>query len=143
MLRIAKLTDYGVIIMAFMASRPTHLFQAKEIAEYTTVAKPTVSKLLKILSKSKLLSSQRGAKGGYSLACLPEQITIADLIATLEGPIAITECNVGHSHCSASPHCVVKAPWQRINQVIANALGSVKLSDLANYYLGSVEGPHE
>jgi len=131
-IRISKLTDYGVIIMAFMAGSPSRLFQAKEIAKETTVAQPTVSKLLKKLTKNKLLSSQRGANGGYLLASNPEKISIADLIDALEGPIAITECNLGHDYCRTAFHCSVKAPWIRINQVITGALHDIKLSDFAH-----------
>ncbi len=134
MVRITKLTDYGVVIMALMAGSPRRLFQTQEIADYTAVAKPTVSKLLKMLTKNKFLSSHRGTKGGYHLACTPDQITIADLIGVLEGPIAITECNLGHGYCNTSTQCAIKAPWQRINQTITAALQSVKLSDLANSF---------
>lgn len=142
MVRITKLTDYGVLIMAFMAASPSRLFQAREIAESTTVAQPTVSKLLKKLTKSKLLVSQRGSNGGYHLACSPNQITVAALIGALEGPIAITECNLGHDYCATAPLCTVKAPWQQINQVITNALQSITLSDLASRPHLVVENRH-
>ncbi len=118
------------MIMAFMAGSPLRQFQAREIAEQVSISQPTVSKLLKRLAKHQLLTSQRGSNGGYHLACNPAKITIADLIDALEGPIAITECNLGHDHCSSAPLCTVKSPWQRINQVITNALQSVKLADL-------------
>lgn len=130
MVRITKLTDYGVMIMAFMASEPSRLFQAKEIAEHTHIAPPTVSKLLKKLTKSKLLASERGTNGGYLLACEPKNITVAELVNALEGPIAITECSLGHDHCSSAQNCPVKTPWLKINHAITNALQSIKLFDL-------------
>ncbi len=130
MVRIAKLTDYGVVIMAFMASAPSRLFQSREIAEHVAVALPTVAKLLKKLTQNKLLISHRGANGGYHLAHSPEKITIADLISALEGPIAITECNMGHDYCATATLCAVKTPWLQINQIITNALQSVTLSEL-------------
>lgn len=130
MVRITKLTDYGVVIMAFMASKPLRLFQAKEIAEHTAIAQPTVSKLLKKLTKSKLLQSERGTNGGYLLACEPKEITVAELVDALEGPIAITECSLGHDYCATAPSCSIKTPWLRINQAITNALQSIKLYDL-------------
>lgn len=131
MVRITKLTDYGMVIMAFMASYPSRVFQAREIAEYTTVAQPTVSKLLKKLTKSHLLISHRGTKGGYHLASTPETVSVADLVQALEGPIAITECSLGHDYCPTETLCTIRAPWLRINQVITDALQSIKLSDLA------------
>jgi FeS assembly SUF system regulator len=143
-IRISKLTDYGVVIMALMASEPLRLFQSREIAKHTTIATPTVSKLLKKLAKNNLLHSQRGANGGYLLASKPEHITVADLITALEGPIAITECNLGQSYCSSTPFCTVKAPWLQINQVISNALKSIRLSDLSYMHTQTLNarGPH-
>lgn len=131
MIRISKLTDYGVVIMAFMAHNPLHLFQASEIARSTSIAKPTVAQLLQKLTKNKLLISERGTHGGYHLATSPDKITIADLVQALEGPIAITECNLGHEYCHSATLCTVKAPWQRINTAIHSALQSITLSDLS------------
>ena len=130
MVRITKLTDYGIMIMAFMANHPTKVFQAAEIATQTTLAKPTVAKLLKKLAKSEFLASHRGTHGGYQLACDPLETSVADIIGTLEGPIAITECNLGHDYCATAQHCTLKSPWSRINQVITQALQAVKLSEL-------------
>lgn len=130
MVRISKLTDYGMVIMAFMAKEPSRLFQAREIAAETEITYPTVSKLLKKLSKNKFLSSNRGIQGGYQLAISPKDISVADLVQALEGPIAITECNLGHDHCVSETNCGIRAPWLRINAVITNALSSIRLSDL-------------
>lgn len=129
MVRITKLTDYGMVIMAFLAGNPMRLFQAREIAEQTTIALPTVSKLLKKLAKHKLLVSHRGTHGGYLLAESPENITVADLVRALEGPIAITECSLGHDHCPTETLCSTRIPWLQINQVITSALQSIKLAD--------------
>jgi FeS assembly SUF system regulator len=132
MVRISKLTDYGIVIMALFAGSPTRLFQAREISNQTQVALPTVSKLLKSLTRHKFLTSLRGVTGGYQLATSPNNITIVDLIRALEGPIAITECSLGHDHCTSEALCTLRAPWLHINRVIIDALNAVKLSDLAN-----------
>jgi len=130
MVRIAKLTDYGVVIMAYLAKAPNKLFQAREIAAETSIAYPTVSKLLRKLTKFNLLRSSRGAEGGYQLALSPAKISVVDIIRTLEGPIAITECSLGDNYCDNTSHCSLRGPWIQINQVIANALESIRLSDL-------------
>ena len=70
--------------------------------------------------------------GGYRLAVDPNNITVAELIQALEGPIAITECNLGSHHCLNEVNCAIRAPWQQINRVITQALMSVRLSDLVN-----------
>lgn len=132
MVRISKLTDYGMVIMAFMALEPVRLFQAGEIAEQTAIPKPTVSKLLKLLVRNNLLISHRGANGGYHLSKCPEEITVLDLVSILEGPIAITECSLGHAHCPTEARCAIRTPWLHINRVITHALNTVTLSNLAN-----------
>lgn len=140
MVRISKLTDYAVVIMAYIAEvflsktnpNDLHLLQAREIASHTHLSLPTVSKLLKILTKHKFLNSLRGVNGGYQLATAPENVSIIDLIQALEGPFAITECNLGHQHCSSETLCAIRSPWLHINEMITKALSSIKLSDLVN-----------
>lgn len=134
MVRISKLTDYAVVIMTHIADcaiqNSASILQAREIAEHTHLSLTTVSKLLKVLTKHKFLASLRGTNGGYQLAVLPEKISIVDLIQALEGPLAITECNLGHAHCSSETQCAIRTPWLHINQIITQALAAVKLSDL-------------
>lgn len=131
MLRISKLTDYGMVIVSFLAGRPQHRLQAKGIAEQTGIAAPTVSKLLKILARHKLLKSFRGTHGGFQLALDPEAISVADLIKALEGPIALTECNLGHAACPTESLCALRSPWLKINQVVTDTLSQIKVSQLA------------
>lgn len=130
MVRISKLTDYAVVIMAYMAKSPNKLFQAREIAADTSIAYPTVSKLLRKLTNNQLLRSNRGVHGGYQLASPAHKISVANIINALEGPIAITECSLGDSFCDNASHCSLRNPWLQINRVIGHALDSIRLSDL-------------
>lgn len=134
MVRISKLTDYAVVIMAHVAkiaaNYPLYVLGAREISQQTHLSLPTVSKLLKKLTKHKFLNSLRGTHGGYQLAIDPEDISIVDLIQALEGPLAITECNLGHEYCSSETQCALRKPWLSINQIISDSLSAVKLSHL-------------
>jgi len=130
MLRLSKLTDYATVILSFMARDKEHAHTATEIAETTGIALPTVSKILKLLVKAKVLMSTRGAKGGYALARNPEKITVATVISALEGPIALTECSISHQGCEQALGCDIRGNWSLINQTIHNALESVTLADL-------------
>ena len=68
MLRITKITDYGIVLMAQMASEPqTTMHNARDLAAATRLPLPIVSKILKTLARGGLLTSQRGTKGGYTL----------------------------------------------------------------------------
>ncbi|HKC25951.1 MAG TPA: Rrf2 family transcriptional regulator, partial [Thermoanaerobaculia bacterium] len=90
MFRLTKLTDYGIVLLTHFAQNPERDAQnARELAQETRLPLPTVGKLLKELAHEGLLVSHRGIHGGYALARKPEEISMADVIAALEGPIAI------------------------------------------------------
>lgn len=131
MLRVSKLTDYGTLVLAHMAREPAGVYAAADVAVATHLAVPTVSKLLKCFARAGLLTSQRGAHGGYSLARPPEQITAVQLIDAVEGPVAITQCSLGHDRCNLEPVCGVGHNWQRITLAIREALGTITLAQLA------------
>ena len=139
MLRLSKLTDYATVILSFMAKDKTQVRAAMELAAVTGIALPTVSKILKLLVNANVLISTRGAKGGYVLARMPEEISVATVISALEGPIALTECSISHQGCEQASGCDIRGNWSLINQIIHNALESVTLADLTR----PVEVPEE
>lgn len=130
MLRISKLTDYGTVLLAHLAANQPQVCSAADAASATGIASPTVSKLLKSLAKAGLVTSTRGANGGYELARSPKAISAADVIDALEGPVSITECSSSQSLCEHEDICSVGSAWQRINVAIRHALDDVTLSDL-------------
>lgn len=129
MLRISKMTDYGTVVLTRMARQPTRRYSAQELADATGIGAPTVAKLLKIFVRAGLLDSRRGAQGGYALARNPDAISAVAIIDAVEGPVALTECATGHSHCSIEHECSVGDNWQRINTGIRRALEDVTLAD--------------
>lgn len=131
MLRLSKLTDYGTVVLATLAEAPEEMLSAADVAGRTGIAPPTVSKLLKLLTRGRLVSSTRGAHGGYSLARDPEKISAVQIIDAIEGPVALTECSGNHSQCDLEGHCAVGTNWQRINLAIRDALRGVTLAELA------------
>ncbi|QSA95649.1 SUF system Fe-S cluster assembly regulator [Methylococcus sp. EFPC2] len=141
MLRISKLTDYAVIVLAQMAKCGEGAHTACGLAEATGVAAPTVSKILKMLSRAGVVKSTRGAKGGYSLVRLPEQTSVASVIYALEGPIALTECEGERGGCEQSSSCHARGSWEVINRAVRKALESVSLADMAK--VPAMAGPAE
>jgi FeS assembly SUF system regulator len=135
MLRLTKLTDYGIVLLIHFAQHIERDAQnAREIALETRLPLPTVGKLLKELTHHGLLVSHRGIHGGYALARPPERISVADVIAALEGPIAITECNspLDPGLCGHEPCCPVRANWQLVNRAIRHALEEITLAEMAH-----------
>ena len=133
MFRMTKLTDYGIVILTHFAAHDDRVAHtARELALETRLPLPTVGKLLKQLSHGGLLTSQRGTKGGYILARPPREISVSAIIAALEGPVAITECNTGESHsrCEHESFCSVRPNWQTINDTILGALEGLTLADM-------------
>ncbi len=130
MLRMSKLTDYGTLVLAQLASNSGNLTSAVQLSNATRIGRPTVSKLLKALAKAGLVVSERGAMGGYTLARSPENISAADIIDALEGPVAITECSLVAGACDLEQFCRVGRAWQLINRSIRVALQDISLADL-------------
>jgi len=141
LLRISKLTDYGIVLLASFAERPDQTCNARELAEETGLPFPAVGKVLKTLASAGLLVSHRGAKGGYALARPPGEITVAEIIEALEGPIALMECSAGPGHCQKEATCRVRDPWQTIHGAIRSTLSRVTLGGLVSTP-GEPRGPH-
>ena len=133
MLRMTRLTDYGIVLLTHFARHPQRLTRnAPELAAAAHLPQPTVSKILKILAREGLLVPHRGAKGGFSLARPAEDITVADVITALEGPIALTECSThGTDRCGIESLCPVTTNWRRINRAVLDALRGISLAEMA------------
>lgn len=128
MLRLSKLADYGTQVMTYMA-RDQAVHSASEVATGLGIAAPTVSKILKILVRKNLVASVLGAKGGYMLARHAAEISIAEIIDAMDGPISITECS-GTSTCMRETVCATRSNWQKINHIILDALEKVNLAEM-------------
>jgi FeS assembly SUF system regulator len=131
MFKLSKLTDYGTVVLAHLARRPEQRLSATDVAEATRLGAPTVSKLMKMLSKGGLVTATRGATGGYALARPPAEINAAEIINALEGPLAVTECSDEDGHCNIEHICGVGQSWQRINEAIRETLEGISLAELA------------
>lgn len=130
MLRISKLTDYAILMMVEM-TRDGGMLSAHVLAERVHVETPTASKVLKLLAGSGLLESYRGASGGYRVTRGASDISVAEVIAAIEGPIAMTECSVEEGLCSQEDQCELRGNWQRISLAVAQALREVSLAEMS------------
>ena len=132
MFRLNRLTDYAVVVMTQMTQRPNALHTAPQIASDTGIPLPTVAKLLNALARESLVLSHRGAAGGYTLGRPAEEVSVAEIIQAMEGPIALTACVEGSGHhCDVECHCPMAGNWNRVNQAIHDALSQVTLADMA------------
>lgn len=130
MLRISKLTDYAILMMVEL-TREGEMLSAQALAERIHVELPTASKVLKLLAGGGLLESYRGANGGYRVGRSARDISVAEVIAAIEGPIAMTECSVEEGLCSQEDSCELRGNWQRISLAVAGALQAVSLAEMS------------
>lgn len=131
MLRMSKLTDYGIVLLTHMAmGAEGALHTANELADASRVPLPTASKILKELSRAGLVVSHRGRHGGYSLSRPARDIAVSGIIAALEGPVALTECGEAAGLCGIEGSCPARGHWSAINEAIQRALDGLTLSSL-------------
>jgi len=120
-----------VLLSCFARSQPESLRSARDLAAESGLPLPTVSKLLKELLQSGLLISYRGMQGGYRLAKDPREISLAEIIAALEGPLAWTACSTDLSGlCELEACCAIKRNQRVISQAVKGVLEKLMLSDL-------------
>jgi len=127
-LRVSRLADYASVVMSCLARQPREVLSAVQIAEATRLELPTVSKLLKQLAHASLVESFRGAAGGYRLARPPGEITLADIVEALDGPIGMTDCCA--AGCDREAHCDVSQGWRSVGGAVDAALRAVSLADM-------------
>lgn len=133
MLRISKLMDYGTLILTHMAGDADRIFSAAGLAETLGLGPATVSKVLKSLGQHGLVTSTRGARGGYSLARPAEQINIAQIIDALDDqPFGLTECTATPGVCSVEADCHIRSNWERINAIVRSTLEGVSVADMVS-----------
>ena len=130
MLRISKLADYATLIMHTLALESARTFSATEIAKHAHITVTTASKTLKMLLEAGLVTSVRGAGGGYRLVRAADRITLAEVITAIDGQPALTECNLSNKLCAQDSVCALRNNWRLINQVIITALQSVTVADM-------------
>ena len=132
MVRLSKLADYGLLLMTLIARGETFGQRtARDLAVESHLPLATVSKLLKELLQSGLLVSHRGIKGGYLLAREPQEISLTEIIAAIEGPMALTECSTEVTGlCNIEAGCPIKSNQRIINQAVRGVLERITLSDL-------------
>jgi FeS assembly SUF system regulator len=134
MVRISRLADYGIVLMAHLARhRGARFHSAKDVAKATGVPAPTAAKILKALTHRGLLESHRGIDGGFALSRDPATVSVADVVTGLDGPIAMTACQGGPDRhvCGIESSCPTRSNWDRINDAVRGALAGLSIAEMA------------
>jgi Rrf2 family protein len=131
MLRFTKRADYGLMAIHYIAVHEDHgAVSAKRISDEFHIPAELLAKILQRLAKKKLITSTNGPKGGYVLARRPIEITVAQVVRALEGPINIVECLEEDSDCPQMARCNLRRPVQKIQAAISQMLDTMTLAEL-------------
>lgn len=130
MLRLSRLTDYAVVVLVRLSSAQG-VATSPVIASSIGIPEPTVAKVLKALAGQGLVTSTRGAHGGYRLGRPLSEIAISEVIVAVDGPIALTSCVDGASSCESLSLCPMAGRWDPVNDAVRNALSHTSLADMA------------
>jgi len=130
MIILSKLADYGVIVASHLAAHPDRQATAAAVAAATRLPPATVAKLLKALAHAGLVSATRGAAGGYRLARLPAAISVAEVVAAIDGDIGLTQCSVHATDCERTSYCPTRPHWAAINRAVGAALSAISLAEM-------------
>jgi FeS assembly SUF system regulator len=131
MLRITKEADYGIVLLAVMAEHePGEIHTAREVSERSGLPLPMVSKIMRSLARGDVLTSHRGVTGGYSLDRSAREMTVAEVIRAIDGPISMVQCGVEPGACEQEPVCPTRINWARISREIERALERIPISEM-------------
>lgn len=108
----------------------------RSIAERQGISEPYLEQLMSGLRKAGLIKSVRGAQGGYMLSSSPEKITVGDVIRTLEGSMAPTECvdESANFECNEASCCVTRMVWQKIKKSVDEVIDAITIQDMLEQY---------
>jgi FeS assembly SUF system regulator len=130
MIKLSRFADYAVVVLAELSRGGDLRLSASDLSLRCQLPEPTVAKILKSLTRAGVLSSTRGVNGGYGLTRQPADITVADIITAMDGPISLTDCADSRSNCVLEGQCSMHGRWSKVNLAIRTALESVTLIDL-------------
>lgn len=137
MLRLSKMADYAGVIVVQMAANPLRAHTATSLSDELSLPRTTVAKCLKTLAKHGVLTSQRGVNGGYALARDAREISIAEVITAMDGPVQMASCTNGHAgDCQIEKTCPMRGGWDGINADIYTMLREKSVADMVGKFNG-------
>ena len=106
----------------------------RDIAQSQQISEKYISRLVIDLRKNHLIRSVRGVNGGFHLAKKPAEITLLEVVETMEGPIGVVDCVHNHNHCARHGSCGARTIWQKLNENIRNMMAEITLQGILDAY---------
>ena len=133
MLKLSRQVDYALLLLHHLGrglERNESACTARVLSERAHLPLPMTSKILKALAHGGVLTSKRGAHGGYALSRRPEQISLATIVEALEGPLALLACVGSEAHCALEDSCPNHAPMQMLQRRFLDFMRGLTLAEL-------------
>ncbi len=131
MLRLSRLTDYAVVVLSQMVEHRGSVMTALDLTDATVLPQPTVAKVLKLLARNEVIESRRGTQGGYVLDRAAVDVTVAEIITAIDGPVALTACvDEASGDCAVETCCPMRGRWDRLNTAVQAAFEGVSLAEI-------------
>ena len=141
-MRLSTKARYGTRAAFELARKygkgPVHVH---DIADTQGISSHYLVNILDILRKCDIVTSKRGANGGFTLRRTPEEVTVGDIIRAVDGPLDLVDCT-GRVNCERMDRCQTYDIWVRLKNVIERELDAITLDDLVVAH-GRKTGPRE
>lgn len=124
-------TDYGIRALIYLANHPGSHEKATEISQAMDIPTGFLQQVLQELQRAHLVNSRSGPTGGYLLARPAEDITVLEIVETLEGPIATSDCALRGGPCRWDDVCAMHWVWSSARQALSDSLRSATLARVA------------
>ncbi|MCF8467632.1 MAG: Rrf2 family transcriptional regulator [Sneathiella sp.] len=109
-MRLTKFTDFALRVLMLAANDVERTYTTDEISRALEISRNHLTKIIRDLSKAKIISTRRGSGGGFRLARSPESISIGEVVRLFESQFALVECfRKDGGGCVLTPHCKLKA----------------------------------
>jgi Rrf2 family protein len=130
-MKITKEEDYAILFMSILAVRKDRLLSLQEISDDFNIPYYFLKKIARGLKESRLVIAKEGAAGGYALAMPAQEITLADIIESIRGPLALVDCaDNSANYCPAEDFCLASTVMKRVSRDIRKIFSEVKLTDM-------------
>ena len=134
-MKISTKGRYGLRILIDLAMHdPGKPRMLKDIAQSQQISEKYISRLVIDLRRAKLVKSVRGVKGGFLLAKAPENITLLEILETMEGAISVVDCVRYPEKCKRTSLCPARDIWQKLNDGIRELTNDITLESILNAY---------
>lgn len=131
MIKLSRMSDYAVVVLEALSRDEAGSLSASQIAVASGLPEPTVAKVLKLMASGGVVTSQRGANGGYTLARTPAHITVYDIVTAIEGRLGLTACvDGGDEPCALEAHCAMSGRWDIVNEAVRKTFQGITLDDM-------------